>query len=198
MRNKVKLLLALMLALASVPATAQFSDAYNFFKAVKDRDVLAAKNLIDKPGSVVINQRDLDSGVTALILVTRRRDAPWMRFLIEEGADINARDRDGNTALHVATMAGYADGVRLLIAFKANVNAVNGRGQTALFKAVERRDADMVKLLLDNGADPDIPEHQTGMSPRDLARSDPRAGPIGRLLAEAPERVRKPVAGPSL
>lgn len=192
------ILLAMLLALAAPPVAAQFSDAFNFLKAVRDRDVLAAKGLIDKPGSVVINARDRDSGDTALLIVTRRRDAPWMRFLIESGADINARDREGNTALIIAAQTGFTDGIRLLAAFKANPNATNSKGQTAIFKAVELRDAATVRLLLDMGADPDIPEHQTGMSARDLAASDPRAGVVARLFAETPERSRRPVAGPRL
>ncbi len=198
MRLLRSLLLALLVAVGASPAAAQFSDAYNFLKAVRDRDVLAAKGLIDKPGSVVINSRDRDSGDTALLIVTRRRDAPWMRFLIESGADINARDREGNTALIVAAQTGFTDGIRLLAAFKANPNATNNQGQTAIFQAVQRRDAETVQLLLAMGADPDIAEHQTGMSARDLAAADPRAGQVARLLAETPARARRPVAGPTL
>ncbi|MFN7173792.1 MAG: ankyrin repeat domain-containing protein [Thermaurantiacus tibetensis] len=189
--------IALLLLLLAAPAAAQFSDAFNFLKAVRDRDVLAAKGLIDKPGSVVINTRDRDSGDTALHIVTRRRDAPWMRFLIESGADVNARDREGNTPLIVAAQSGFTDGIRLLAAFKANPNLTNARGQTALFRAVQLRDAAAVELLLAMGADPDIPEHQTGLSARDIAAADPRAGPVGKLLAEAPAK-RRAVTGPTL
>jgi ankyrin repeat protein len=192
------LLLALLVAFAAPPAAAQFSDAFNFMKAVRDRDVLAAKGLIDKPGSVVINSRDRDSGDTALLIVTRRRDAPWMRFLIEAGADVNARDREGNTALIIAAQTGFTDGIRLLAAFKANANATNNKGQTAIFRAVQLRDAATVRLLLEMGADPDIAEHQTGMSAREVAAADPRAGQVGKLLAETPEKSRRPVSGPTL
>ena len=46
----------------AVPAAAQFSDGYNFLKAVRDRDVQKAKALIDKPGSTLVNSRDVTSG----------------------------------------------------------------------------------------------------------------------------------------
>jgi hypothetical protein len=183
---------------AAAPAAAQFSDAYNFLKAVKDREVLTAKQLMDKPGSIVVNTRDRDTGEAALHIVTKRRDTPWMGFLLQNGADPNIRDNDGNTPLILAAQTGFFEGVRLMLAGKASVNLANARGQTPLFKAVEARDAQSVRLLLDEGADPDQPEHQTGQSARDLAAADPRSGQVGKMLAEAPKKAKKAVAGPQL
>jgi ankyrin repeat protein len=180
------------------PAAAQFSDGFNFLKAVRDRDVLKAKSFIDKPGSTIINARDLDSGDTALHIVVKRRDTPWMGFLLQQGADPNARDRAGETPLMIAARTGFADGVRVLLAVQAQVDAANGRGETPLMIAVFNRDAAVARLLLDAGADPDRPDNATGLSARDHAARDPRAGPAGRLLAEAPRREARAVAGPQL
>jgi ankyrin repeat protein len=185
-------------ALGPVPAAAQFSDAFNFLKAVRDRDVLKARSFLEKPGSTVINARDLDSGDTALHIVTKRRDAPWMAFLLQSGADPNARDRAGETPLMVAARTGFADGVRLMIAVNAQVDAANPRGETPLMIAVLNRDAAVARLLLEAGADPDRPDNATGLSAREHAARDPRAGPVGRLLAEAPKRTARAVAGPQL
>lgn len=199
MRSWFTLLLLLLAVPLAAPVRAQqFSDSYNFLKAVKDRDVLAAKQLLDKPGSVVVNQRDRGTGEAALHIVTKSRDAPWMAFLLQNGADPNVRDNEGNTPLILAASTGYAEGVRLMLAGKANIDAVNARGQTGLFKAVELRDLATVRLLLEQGASPDVPEFQTGMSPRDLAARDPRAGAIGKLLAEAPKKAKAATAGPTL
>ena len=60
---------------------------------MRDKDVLKAKSLIDKPGSTIINARDGDTGETALMIAIRRRDTPWMGFLLQNGADPNLRDR---------------------------------------------------------------------------------------------------------
>ena len=63
------LLLALMLApTLAAPARAQFSDSYNFLKAVKDKDGGKATEFLDKPGNTVVNTRELDTGDTALHL----------------------------------------------------------------------------------------------------------------------------------
>ena len=188
---------ALMLAV-SAPAAAQFSDGYNFLKAVRDRDVQKAKALIVKPGSTIINTRDGDKGETALIISIKRRDAPWMAFLLQNGADPNMKDADGNTPLIVAAMTAFSDGVRLMVAGKAQVDAPNGRGETPLIKAVQMKDGASVQLLLNAGADPDRRDSFAGMSAREYAERDIRSGPVAKQMAEAPKKDSKPVMGPKL
>lgn len=190
--------LLLLAALGAGPAAAQFSDSYNFLKAVRDKDVLKAKTIIDKPGSTIVNTRDYDSGETALMIATRRRDPPWMAFLLQNGADPNLRDRDGNSALILAASGGFFDGVRLMIAGRAQVDATNGRGETALIRAVHARDAASAQLLLASGADPDRADNLAGLSARDYAARDARGGPLAKLLAEAPKVQKARTMGPSL
>lgn len=180
------------------PAQAQFSDSYSFLKAVRDRDVLKAKGFIDKPGSTIVNSRDRDTGETALHIVVKRRDAPWLGFLLQQGADPNVRDTEGATPLMLAATAGFADGVRVLLAGSARVDESNTRGETALIKAVHSRDAASARMLLDAGADPDRPDNLTGLSARDYALRDQPNAPIGRLLADAEKARAKKAAGPQL
>jgi ankyrin repeat protein len=180
------------------PATAQFSDGYNFLKAVKDRDVLKAKGLIDKPGSTIVNARDGDTGETALMIAIKRRDTPWMGFLLQNGADPNLKDAEGNTPLVVAAMNGFPDGVRVMLAAKAQVDGSNGRGETALIKAVHMRDTASVQLLLAAGADPDRTDNLAGLSARDYAARDIRTGQLAKMMAEAPKKGAKKSMGPSL
>lgn len=64
------------------------------------------------------------------------RNAPsgWMpaiRYLVEElGADVNAKDHDGNTALHHAAARGDNEVILYLVARGADVRAVNRAGET--------------------------------------------------------------------
>jgi ankyrin repeat protein len=190
--------LGLLMALAAAPAAAQFSDSYLFLKAVRDRDVLKAKSLIDKPGSAIINARDYDSGETALMIAIKRRDPPWIGFLLQQGADPNQKDREGNSPLMLAAGGAFPEGVRIMLAGKARVDERNGRGETALVKAVHARDAQSVQLLLAAGADPDRPDNLAGLSARDYAARDARSGPVAKLLADAPKRTAKRMVGPSL
>lgn len=191
-------LLAGLALLVANPAAAQFSDGYNFLKAVREKDVLKAKSLIDKPGSTIVNARDLTSGETALMIAIKRRDTPWMGFLLQNGADPNLKDAEGNTPLIVAAMNGFPDGVRVLLVSKAQVDGTNGKGETALIKAVHTRDAPSVQLLLQAGADPDRTDNLAGMSARDYAARDIRSGPIAKALAEAPKKGASKSMGPSL
>ena len=198
MMARLAWLAAAMMLAGAAPAAAQFSDGYNCLKAVRDRDVTKAKALIDKPGSTIINARDGDKGETGLIIAIRRRDAPWVAFLLQNGADPNMKDGDGNTPLIVSSLTAFSDGVRLMLAGRAQVDATNGRGETALIKAVQMKDGASVQLLLNAGADPDRRDSFAGMSAREYAERDIRSGPVAKQMAEAPKKENKPSMGPRL
>lgn len=184
LRSLAAILMTIAALALAVPAAAQFTDRYTFFKAVKDADVLKAKSLLDQPGSSLVNMRDPESGEMALHLVTRRRDSGWMGFLIGHGADVNARDVGGNTPLIVAAQLGFLDGIQLLVKQRGNVNAVNSRGESALIFAVQLRNLQAVRELLAAGANPDLTDNVAGLSARDYAANDRRAAGILRLIRE--------------
>ena len=200
LRMKVRYLRALgaLLVMATAqPVLAQFSESYNFLKAVREKDGGKATEALGKPGSTIVNVRDTDTGDTAIHIVTKRSDAPWMGFMIQKGANINARDGQGNTPLIIAAISRFAEGVDLLIRVKAQLDVQNRLGETALLKAVQNRDLATAKLLLEAGASPDITD-SSGSSARSAAMGDPRAASIARLIKDVPVRAAKPMQGPSL
>jgi ankyrin repeat protein len=191
-------MIALLVALvAGQPAMAQFSDSYNFLKAVRDKDGGKATEFLKKPGTTIVNTRDADTGDTALHIVTKRTDVTWMGFIIQNGANVNAKDGSGNTPLIIATIARFPEGVDLLTRVKALLDVQNRLGETALLKAVQNRDVTSAKLLLDAGANPDISD-SSGLSARKAAESDPRAASIAKVMKDIPVRAARPVQGPSL
>lgn len=195
---RAQLALMALLALAnSVPAAAQFSESYNFLKAVREKDGGKATEALDKPGNTIVNTRDSDTGDTALHIVTKRSDLTWMGFLIGKGANANAKDGAGNTPLIIATISRFAEGVDLLTKIKVQVDTQNRLGETALLKAVQNRDVTSAKMLLEAGANPDISD-SSGISARKAAEADPRAANIAKLLKDVPVRAARPVQGPSL
>jgi ankyrin repeat protein len=183
--------IALALAVAG-PAQAQFSDNYNFLKAVKDKDGQKVTDLIQKPGSTVINSRDVTTGENALHIVVARRDATWLTFLLAKGANPNLTDNDGNTPLMDAVQGRFEEGVRTLLAYKAQVDKVNDSGETPLIRAVQLRDVGLVRLLVAQGANADKRDSIAGMSARDYAKRDTRTPGLAEALDAA-----KPVAKPT-
>jgi len=193
MKKIIATVFALFLLWPSM-ASAQFSDSYNFLKAVRDRDGSKATDLLSKPGTVIIDTRDVSTGETALHFVVKRRDATWLAFLLARGAKADIRDRDGNTPLISATQIGFVEAADMLLKRRAQVDATNGQGETALILAVQQRDLAMVRLLLAAGANPARTDRAAGMSALDYARRDTRAAVILKLLEET--KPAKPVAGP--
>jgi ankyrin repeat protein len=191
--------LTLALALLSpVAAQAQFSDNYSFLKAVKDADGQKVTDLLQKPGSTVVNSRDVTTGETALHIVIARRDATWLAFMLAKGANPNLTDNAGNPPLMKAVQGRFEEGVRTLIAHGAQVDKTNGSGETPLIRAVQLRDLGLVRLLVAQGANPDKRDSIAGMSARDYANRDNRTPGLIEALAAAKTNAapKGPVQGP--
>lgn len=188
--------LSLLLLALAVPASAQFSESYNFLKAVKDRDGAKATDLLGKGGPNLIDTPDYASGERALHMVTKDRDLNWLAFLVQKGARIDLKDNDGNTPLIDAVRSGFVEGARILIAKGAQINASNSLGETPLIVAVQKRDTAMTRLLLTEGADPAKRDTATGMTARDYAVRDGRSDAILRLMDEIKPAPKKGISGP--
>ena len=187
-------LFAALLAVAAVPAFAQFSESFNFLKAVRERDGGKVAEIVSNPSSTAINVRDSSTGEGALHILVRGRDLGWLSYLLSRGARPDLQDNQGNTPLNLAAQIGWTEGAEALLARRASVDLPNRRGETPLIVAVQRRDAAMVRLLMSRGADPARTDNVAGYSALDYARRDNRAGPLLRLL-QAP-RPARPAAGP--
>jgi ankyrin repeat protein len=150
-----------------VPAAAQFqSEGYQFLEAVKERDGDKATAMLSRPGSQIVNTRDITSGDTGLHIAVQRSDLLWVRFLLQRGGDPNIRNKRGLTPLQLATALGFTDGVEALIKGGASVNVADQTGETPLIAAVHAKNVGMVRLLLEKGADPDRNDN-SGRSARD-------------------------------
>ena len=76
---------------------------------------------------------------------------------LEQGADINLQNKDGNTALIYAIRENNIEMVKLLLLEKgADTNLQNKDGNTALIYAIRENNIEMVKLLLEQGANTNL------------------------------------------
>ncbi len=82
-----------------------------------------------------------------------REDCEIASLLLESGADVNSRDKDGSTSLHAAASCGNLEMARLLLTQpKIKVEQKNKAGQTPLHLAAEHGSKEMIKALLAAGA----------------------------------------------
>ena len=102
--------------------------------AVRSGDLQTVKEQLEN--GVDINAGDSEFGVTALSWAALLDDTKIAKFLIEKGADVNAKSRDGSTPLHSAAFLGHAEIAALLIQKGADVNPKNYRNETPLDASV--------------------------------------------------------------
>ena len=87
-----------------------------------------------------------------LLAAAESGNADVVRTLLSRGADVNAKDSDGDTALLIAIKRfGNADVVRVLLDKGADINREDRNHRTPLWLAVSRNKADVVRALLDKG-----------------------------------------------
>jgi len=189
---------AAAMIVTAAPAVAQLgqSDSYQFLQAIRESKGDEVTKLLDKPGTVIINTRDRQTGESALHIVAKRGDTTYVNYLLARGADPNAKDGQGNTPLLVAVNSGASGVIDLLVRGGANVNLGNGSGETPLIRAVQRRDLSLVRTLLAASADPDQPDRIAGLSARDYAHQDTRTPALAKVIDETPKKPRRAVAGP--
>jgi ankyrin repeat protein len=84
-----------------------------------------------------------------------RAPLTYVQSLLDKGADVNARDEDGNSALIIAISFGNTDVAEMLLRRGADVNARNESEETALMASASTYfyNPSIVKMLLDRGAD---------------------------------------------
>jgi ankyrin repeat protein len=105
--------------------------------------------------------RDLN---TALFDVINRGLGKEALVLIQQGANIEARDRSGNTALLLAATTARSKLVKELIEMGANINHQNLIGSTAILQAASADRGKNVAILLEAGAEFNV-RNNKGLTP---------------------------------
>ena len=110
------------------------SESGTLCDAVKNGDLQTVKEQL--ANGVDIDAGDTEFGVTALSWAVLLDDTKIAKFLIEKGAAVNAKSRDGSTPLHSAAFLGRTEIAELLIQKGADINAKNYNGDTPLNASV--------------------------------------------------------------
>ena len=88
--------------------------------------------------------------------------------MVENGADINAKDDGGWTALMLASYNGEFEVVKYLVESGANINAKDNDGRTALMLASLNGKFEVVEYLIEKGANVNA-ENNDGLTASDFA-----------------------------
>jgi thiosulfate/3-mercaptopyruvate sulfurtransferase len=108
------------------------------------------------------------NATTPLMKASHIGDRDIVRSLIRAGADMNARNADGNNALWLACVGSHLDIVDMLVEAGIDIDNRNDNGATPLMYAASSGKAAVVERLLAKGADV-TPETPDGFSALDLA-----------------------------
>ncbi len=123
-----------------------------------------AKNARSEDGSEILAEIHIQKGLTPLHLAIHGQHKEMVKLLIENGADVNARDSDYDTPLIKAAQTGNNEIIRALIKAGADVNAADMSGKTALHHLIMSGDMESIALLTEGGANVNAADND-GMTP---------------------------------
>ena len=117
--------------------------------------IAAAENgviVLDSVDASAACEQELDTAQLTEA-ITGGGGAPFVRLLLDKGADVNAANKDGSTAISHTAAQGNSEALALLLDKGADVNATDKDGTTLLMDAARHGQAEIAKLLLEHGAD---------------------------------------------
>ncbi len=110
-------------------------------------------------------------------------DLAAVQAFLADGADVDARDHDGDTPLHLAANRAGAAVIAALVAAGADPDARSAAGHTPLFYAVDEGNLPAVEALLAAGADVNARDRD-GDTPLDRALDTGRSAIAAALRAK--------------
>jgi uncharacterized protein len=135
----------------------QSTPEWELAKAVAKEDTIAITELL-KTGKFNVNRQEPKFGRTLLMLAVGNDKLKSVKALLQNGADVHARDINDDQAIHEAA---YYISLKknaypimdLLLQFGANSNAVSAKGYPTVPLQGAVADSSCAELLLKHGAD---------------------------------------------
>jgi ankyrin repeat protein len=140
---------------------------------IKDKYLKETKRFDGNPKSVV-PQPGMEEGAIRvfdkkeILLPDNEEKHRIIKKLVENGINLNLREKNGYTPLHLAVMKQYLNLVRTFIEHGGDVNAKSNKGITPLHLAAFKCNRELVDLLLAQGAKIAIKDN-LGRTPSDFA-----------------------------
>lgn len=140
-------LLVLTWLLPAGPGPAEAARFLNLFTAIVENDLGRVRQCT--PGGMAINEIDVSSGATPLTWAAMKgADSRITAWLIDNGADPEQKDGEGETPLTTAARSGNLEVVRVLLSRGADPRRTNDRGLPPWVLACgQNGNLEIVKLL---------------------------------------------------
>jgi ankyrin repeat protein len=184
------ILCMVLLCLFGVPAPAS-----EIHIAAEKGDVAKLQEILKKRPDLV-NSRAYLQKMTPLHSAIRAGKPEAVKFLIENGSNLDLKEDDGSTPLHLAAFEGRKDFCEWLIAGKADVNSRDIDRLTPLHMAARQGWLDLVELLVSKGADVNSEDEQ-GRTPGKMAAGEGYEEIVAFLISHGARNLnaRMAVAG---
>jgi len=138
-----------------LPLFVGYYKSEDFFDAVRSGNIEKVNRLLLKsPALLKAKTEGVWNDDTALHLAAAAGNNEMVKFLLQKGADVNAKDTACITPLHLAALHGSESVVESLLAAGASMNVVAFKdSDTPLIVAASNGRLNVVNLLLAHGAD---------------------------------------------
>jgi ankyrin repeat protein len=140
-------------AAALVTARPAADDRSDLSLAIRQGNLAAVRAIVEKNPALV--KSGDDAGFTPLHIAATAGRVDIIEYLLERGADLEARTAGGQTPLFQTVPLASEQAFERLLGKGANLNARDSRGQNILQFALTWRRPAMVDLILQHGFSPD-------------------------------------------
>jgi hypothetical protein len=141
------------------------------FEAIAQKDNEVVKKMITSGFDVNTKNR---GGLTALHVAVENENLEIIRFLLNRGANVNAKTKSRRTPIMMIEGGDEENALeifKLLTEKGADVNVLNEDKETPLMVACEDDNLELVKILLEAGANPNL-KNEDGETAMQLTDSD--------------------------
>lgn len=150
------------------------AEDFGIKKGKDDYEQALHKGNIAKVKEYVANGSDVNivtkkDNISPLFLAAGKADRAFFFELIEKGANIKQRAKDGSTLLHAAALGGDPAIIRYLLKKGFDVNAKGVGGMTPAQASLSNLRTYAVRIFMQNGADASI-KNAKGISLYDMAK----------------------------
>lgn len=112
----------------TAPKSVPSAESPPLLTAIRAGNLLEVEQLLELGDSP--NQRDAKFGIPPLGWATLLGNADMARLLLDSGANVNGRTRDGHRPIHMAAWLGHVEVARVLVSYNADLEARSNNRET--------------------------------------------------------------------